>query len=296
MKRLLWLFLLCASLPAFGATMEVVLLGTGTPRPDPDRAGPSTAIVVTPAKGGEKVFLVDTGRAVIMRYAALHLPPADIRAVFLTHLHSDHISGLPDVFTTTWIFGRKEPLELYGPEGVKAMSRALLDFYAVDIPIRRDLVEYDPAAGAKINAHTVHEGVVYQDEDVKVTAFLVDHGPVKPAFGYMFEGGGRRIVISGDTTASDNLVKYAKGADVLVHEVYAPGTFEEHNPPKVAVNLNAYHTSADQVGEIAERAQPKLLVLTHIVGADEQSLKKISERVSAHFKGKFVLGKDLMRF
>jgi ribonuclease Z len=298
MRRLLWLTLiLCASLPAFGATtMEVVLLGTGNPRPDPDRAGPSTAIIVTPAAGGKKVFLIDTGRGVIMRYAALSLPTSDIRAVFLTHLHSDHISGLPDLFTTTWIFGRKEPLELYGPEGVKAMSAALLKFYAVDIPIRRDLVEYDPAEGAKINAHTVQEGVVYQDADVKVTAFLVDHGPVKPAFGYMFEGGGRRIVISGDTTANDNLVKHAKGADVLVHEVYAPGTFEAHNPPKVAANLNAYHSSAEQVGEVAERAGVKLLVLTHIVGADPESLKAIEKLVGARFHGKFVLGKDLMKF
>jgi ribonuclease Z len=140
----------------------------------------------------------------------------------------------------------------------------------------------------------VHEGVVYQDEDVKVTAFAVDHGPVKPAFGYLFEGGGRRIVISGDTRPSENLVKYARGADVLIHEVYAPGYFEAHNPPKVAANLKAYHTSADELGELAQRAGVKLLVLTHIVAPEYE--KVIRERVAAHFKGPFILGRDLMRF
>lgn len=294
MKRsTLLLFLVCACAPLFAASMEVVLLGTGYPRPDPDRAGPSTAVLVTSA-AGDKVFLVDAGRGVMMRYAALGLPLKSIRAVFLTHLHSDHTSGLPDVFTSTWIFGRSTPLELYGPEGVRAMSDALLKFFAEDIHIRRDLTERNAAAGGEIDAHTIQEGVVYQDEDVKVTAFLVDHGPVKPAFGYLFEGGGRRIVISGDTRPSENLVKYARGADVLVHEVYAPGYFEAHNPPKVAANLKAYHTSADDLGDLAQRAQPKLLVITHIVAPEYE--KVIRERVAAHFKGPFILGRDLMRF
>ena len=295
MRRLLWLFLLCAALPAFGATMEVVLLGTGFPRPDPERAGPATLVIVH-ANGGDKAFLVDAGRGVMLRYAALKLPYTSIRAVFLTHLHSDHTSGLPDVFTTTWIFGREKPMELYGPAGVKAMSDGLLKFFAEDIHIRRDLTEKNPAEGGKVNAHTITEGVVYQDADVKVTAFLVDHGPVKPAFGYVFEGGGRKVVISGDTRPSDNLVKYAKGADVLVHEVYAPGYFEAHNPPERAAVLKSYHTSADEVADVANRAGVKLLVLTHIVSFDEKDFRLIEEHVAARYQGKFVVGKDLERF
>ena len=271
--------------------MEVVLLGTGYPKPDPERAGPATAVIVN-----DKVFLVDTGRGVMMRYAALNLPYTNIKAVFLTHLHSDHISGLPDVFTTTWIFGRKTPLELYGPKGVKGVADGVLKMFAVDIPIRRDLTESNPAAGAKFNVHTIKEGVVYQDEDVKITAFLVDHVFVKPAFGYLFEGGGRKIVISGDTRPSDNLVKHARDADVLIHEVYAPGRFEEKNDPKVAEKLKRYHTSAEEVGRIAERAGVKLLVLSHIVSPEPEYAKLIEEGVQKHYKGKFVLGKDLMRF
>lgn len=294
MKRLLLLLLL--SLPASAATMEVVLLGTGYPKPDPDRAGPATAVIVKPAAGSEKVFLVDTGRGVMMRYAALNLPFKSIQAVFLTHLHSDHISGLPDVFTTTWIFDRKTPLELYGPEGVQGVADGVLAMFAVDIPIRRDLTEYNAADGAKFNVHTISQGVVYQDEDVKVTAFLVDHPPVKPAFGYLFEGGGRKIVISGDTRPSDNLVKHARGADVLIHEVYAPGRFEAKNPPKVAENLKRYHTSAEQVGELAQRAGVKLLVLSHIVSPEPEYAALIERDVKKRYKGTFVLGKDLMRF
>lgn len=296
MKRLLLFVLLCLSLPAAAAKMEVALLGTGYPKPDPDRAGPATAVIVTPAAGGEKVFLVDTGRGVMMRYAALGLPFKNIQAVFLTHLHSDHISGLPDVFTTTWIFDRSASLALYGPEGVQGVAEGVLQMFAVDIPIRRDLTEYNAAEGAKFNVHTVSEGVVYQDDDVKITAFLVDHPPVKPAFGYLFEGGGRRIVISGDTRPSENLVKHARGADVLIHEVYAPGRFEEKNPPKVAENLKRYHTSAEEAGEIAQRAGVKLLVLSHIVSPEPQYAKLIEEGVKKRFKGKFVMGKDLMRF
>src|SRR5580704_5759804 len=199
-----------------------VLLGTGFPRPAADRAGPSTAIII-----GEKVFLIDAGRGVTMRLAAANLASKNIRAVFLTHLHSDRIDGLPDVFHTTWQFGRSTPFELYGPTGTQDVVDGIIKFYATDIHIRRDLTEKLPAAGATIDLHTVREGVVYQDDDVRVTAFLVDHAPVEPAFGYRFDCIGKdispgknagacgSIVISGDTHPNENLIRFAKNADVL---------------------------------------------------------------------------------
>src|SRR5579864_7411063 len=168
--------------PPDPSKMYAVLLGTGFPRPDAERAGPSTAIVI-----GEKVFLIDAGRGVTMRLAAAKLAPKNIRAVFLTHLHSDHIDGLPDVFHTTWQFGRTSAFELYGPTGTQDLVDGMMKFYAADIHIRRDLTEKLPSAGATINLHTVREGIVYEDEDVRVTAFLVDHAPVEPAFGYRFD-------------------------------------------------------------------------------------------------------------
>ncbi len=269
--------------------MQAILLGTGFPRPDPERAGPATAVVV-----GEKVFVVDAGRGVVLRLAATEFPLKQVRGVFLTHLHSVHTSGLPDLFTSTWIFGRKTPLELYGPRGTKGVARALLEYFKEDIHIRRDLTEMQPAEGAKINPHEISEGVVYKDEDVTITAFAVDHRPVAPAFGYRFDSGGRTIVISGDTRPSEDLIRYAKGVDVLVHEVFLPEYLDKVDIPEVAARLKAYHTSPEEVGEVAEKAGVKLLVLTHLVPGNEE--KAILERVRKKFSGKVVAGKDLMRF
>jgi len=271
------------------ATMQVILLGTGYPRPDPDRAGPSNAIIV-----GQKVFIVDAGRGVMMRLAATGIPIASIHTVFLTHLHSDHTAGLPDLFATTWVLRRAIPLELYGPEGTDQLSKALLDYFAADIHIRRDLQEMLPAAGATINTHIVHEGMAYQDEEVKITAFLEDHRPVEPAFGYRFDSRGKSVVISGDTRPNENLIRYAKDADVLVQEAYLPEHFDRVDPPEVAAKLKHYHTSAEEAGQIAAKASVKLLVLTHLVPGDADAT--FLERAGKYFHGKIVVGHDLMRF
>jgi ribonuclease Z len=270
-------------------SMQVVLLGTGFPRPDPERAGPSTAVVV-----GDKVFVVDAGRGVVLRLAAADLALKSVTAVFLTHLHSDHTAGLPDLFNTSWQFGRDGPFELYGPQGTKRLSEAMLKFFEADIHVRRDLMEKHPAAGATIRTHIVREGVVYKDADVQVTAFTVDHRPVEPAFGYRFDARGRSIVISGDTRPSENLVLYAKDADVLVHEAMLPEYLDAMDEPEVAERLKSYHTTPEQAGAIARRANVKLLVLTHLIpGKDEETFR---ERAAQEFKGTIVVGRDLMRF
>jgi ribonuclease Z len=269
--------------------MQVVLLGTGFPRPSADRAGPSAAIVI-----GDRTFVVDAGRGVVMRLVGAKLPLNTVQCVFITHLHSDHIDGLPDLYNTPWVLGRTKPFELYGPAGTQALADGMLQFFAADIHIRADLTEMHPREGAKINVHIVHEGVVYEDAGLRVTAFAVDHRPVEPAFGYRFDFGGRAIVISGDTRPSDNLIAHAKGVDVLVHEAYLSEYFSKTDSPEVAARLRAYHTTAEQAGQVAAAAGVKLLVLTHLIPGDNDA--EFLRRASQNFRGRIVVGKDLDRF
>jgi ribonuclease Z len=282
--------------PAVPVTkMYAILLGTGFPRPDAERAGPSTAIIV-----GEKVFLVDAGRGVMQRIAGASIKPANIQAVFLTHLHSDHIDGLPDVFHSTWQFGRSTPFQLYGPEGSQDVVGGMMKFYAADIHIRRDLTEKLSAAGATVETHILKEGVVYQEDSVRVTAFLVDHFPVVPAFGFRFDTANGSIVISGDTHPNDNLVRFAKGADVLIHEAYLQKPEAEISAPKDTAAegewFTRYHSTAAEAGEDAARAGVKILVLTHLIPHRPGDSDAIFRDESAKsFHGKIIVGHDLMR-
>lgn len=271
------------------AALVVLLLGTGYPRPDAQHAGPSTVVIA-----GDAWFVVDAGRGTTMRIAATELQYANLRGVFLTHLHSDHTAGLPDLFNTSWQFGRKTaPLQLYGPKGTKKLADAMLDFFAEDIHLRRDVLEKHPAAGATIRTHVVKEGAVYDDGKVKITAFAVDHRPVINAFGYRFESGGKSVVISGDTRPTENLVKHAKGADVLVLEAYLPEHFDRVDTPEVAARLKSYHTSAEEAGELASRADVRTLVLTHLIPANAE--ETFHERAARKFDGKIVVGRDLLK-
>jgi len=205
--------------PAGEPNMRVILLGTqGGPTFSPQRLGISTLVLA----GGEQL-LFDAGRGTTTGMVRAAITPADVTKIFLTHLHSDHVISLPELLISPWASqGRQVPLRVWGPSGTRAMMQKFSEALAFDIHVRRDLDEKFSAEGVRVLATDIREGVVYQANGVTVTAFLVDHGPVKPAFGYRVDFRGHSVVISGDTAPSENLVKFASGADVLMHELGRP--------------------------------------------------------------------------
>jgi len=286
-----------APLTLVGSRTQLVLLGTGTPRPDPNRSGPSAAIVVNGA-----AYLVDCGPGVVRRAAAAELKGVhellakNLKTVFITHLHSDHTLGYPDLILSPWVVGRKDPLEAYGPAGLADMTTHILAAYREDIDVRTHGLEHGNPTGFNVHVHEIKPGLVFEDANVKVTAFLVKHGTWKQAYGYRFETADRRIVMSGDTAPCAALEAAAQGADILVHEVYETG---EASPENRAGGqdwpeyLREYHTSAEELGAIATRCKPKLLILNHILKRRATDAQLLQEIRGAGFKGRVVVGKDL---
>jgi ribonuclease BN (tRNA processing enzyme) len=271
---------------------RVVLLGTGTPNADPDRSGPALAVVVN-----EQAYLVDCGPGLVRRAAAAHrggigaLAVKRLSHVFITHLHSDHTLGYPDLIFTPWVLGRSVPLEAYGPPGLADMTDHILKAYDEDIRIRIDGLEPANTTGYKINVHEVGPGLIYEDENVSVTAFPVKHGSWQHAYGFRFESADRTIVVSGDTAPCASLVEHAKGCDVLVHEVYSQAGFE-HRTPEWQEYHTSFHTSTTELADIARKVRPKLLVLTHQLFWGT-SPDEIVDEIRQSYDGEVRCGNDL---
>lgn len=265
---------------------RVILLGTGTPNPDPDRSGPATAIVV-----GDSVYLVDCGPGIVRRAAAAKLKMPELKRVFLTHLHHDHTSGLSDLIFTPWTLERTDPLDLYGPPGSAAMAKNILAAYAQDVRLRLDGLEPANTTGHKVTAHDVKPSVIYKDPNVTVRAFAVPHGSWKHAYGYRFETPDKVIVISGDTTKSDEIARQSAGADILIHEVYSEVGLA-NRPPEWQKYHTAFHTSSRDLARIAAQAKPKLLVLYHVLRWSQSEAGLLAE-IAEIYKGKVLIAKDL---
>jgi len=278
---------------------RVTLLGTGVPTPRPDRFGPSTLI-----EAGEQKLLIDAGRGATIRLYQIGVPIGRIDALLLTHYHSDHTSGIPDLWLTGWLqshFGtRTKPFRVIGPAGAKNLMLHLEQAYALDIAIRIE-DEKLPAEGIAVRVEEFDtDGTIYERDGLRIIAFEVDHGDViKPAYGYRIEYSGRAVVMSGDTCCNENVVKYGAGADLLVHEV-AIVRPELASEPFIQ-RIMAHHTTAREAGTIFARAKPKLAAFTHLVFlASEQvppaSIDDLIAEARQSYGGPLQVGEDLMSF
>ena len=300
----LGLFVLPNKLPRDNATSftsnsrttstEVILLGTGTPYPDPAASGPATAVVV-----GGRVLLFDAGPGVMRRLKAANLPINGPEALFITHLHSDHTLGYADLILTSWVMRRRAPFPVYGPRGLRRMTNHLLAAYSEDINIRANGLEHEVAGGYRVDVHEIRAGVVYEKEGVRVTAIAVQHGAWKDAFAYRIDTADRSIVISGDTRPSEELVKAAQGVDILIHEVYSAARLKPEDRPggqDWPRYCREYHTSDVELGALAVRIRPKLLILDHIIrmgASDEELLAGVR---AGGYNERVVIGRDLEKF
>lgn len=281
------------------AGLQVILLGTAAgPTILPDRFGICTLVVA-----GSQRLLFDLGRSALTALPRLDLNPADLTKVFLTHLHSDHVFSLPELFLAPWAsLGRQVPLQVWGPKGTRAMMKHLAAAFAFDIHVRRDVDEHHSARGITAVTVDVREGIVHQADGVVVTAFLVDHGPVAPAFGYRIDYRGRSVVLSGDTGPSPSLVRAARGADVLVHELgrwkddpLLTGPLDELMPGSRQTRrqvraIAAHHTDAVEAGRIFAQVQPKLAVFSHYNAVPAAVLPLVRR----NYAGPVEFGDDLM--
>jgi ribonuclease Z len=269
--------------------LKVTLLGTGNPEPRMDRFGPSILV-----EAGHEKLLFDCGRGAAQRIAQINVPFSEVTALFLTHLHSDHVVGIPDLWLTGWIRGRKTPMQVWGPAGTTPMMAHLEEAFSFDIRMRRDIDGKLPAQGVVVVAKDIEQGVVYESGGIKVTAFTVDHGPVKPAVGYRVDFAGHSVVLSGDTRFSENLIRVAQGADVLVHEVIDPVAFRASAPQRTAEANQIvidHHTTPEQAGTVFKQSRTRLAVYSHIVPAIAPDLVSQTRKT---YSGPLEVGEDLM--
>jgi ribonuclease Z len=280
--------------------IKVTLLGTGTPVLNIDRFGMSTLV-----EAGGKKLLFDVGRGATMRLHQAKVPLREITAVFITHLHSDHIAGLPDLYATAPLTpgGRRQiPLEIWGPKGVEGVARGIEMMYAENARIRLLGKELTPAV-TKISTHDLppQTAKIFDNGGVTVAAFLVDHGEAAPAYGYRVDYGGHAVVLSGDTTYAPNLIEHAKGVDLLIHCVAIGSRRLEAAAPEFVQRYYDYLANPETAGRILNEVRPRLAVFSHVSLYSRGDIPRpandeLTSRVRAVYDGPFVVGEDLMSF
>jgi ribonuclease Z len=302
MKRSIYILLLLCNfsfqVKISAQAIRITLLGTGTPLPSIERFGASTLV-----EAGGNYFLFDCGRGATQRLWQQKISPGKVNNLFLTHLHSDHTVGIPDLWLLGWmpaVYGnRKKTFEVWGPAGTNEMMQGLKTAYSWDIKTR--VAEYSKTdSGVMTITHNITEGVVYEKEGVKITAFLVNHSDIiDSAFGYRLDYKGHSIIISGDTRYSENLVKYAKDVDVLIHEVIFIKD-EQLKKSELARKIVNFHTTPEEAGKIFSLTKPRLAVYTHIAippidpSVPPPTIDDIILQTRKNYTGPLQVGEDLM--
>ena len=291
------LFLSLILLPlVLNASTKLIVLGSGTPNPDPQRNGSAYAVVVN-----DKAYLIDFGSGVIRSMASFSpewggeitaMTVKNIEHAFLTHIHSDHTAGLADLLLTPWIMGRNKRINLFGPIGLEKMAESTLQAFEEDINYRIHGTQPSNTIGYKYNFHLLKEGLVFKDINISVEAFKVPHGSFEDAYGFRITSEDKVIVFSGDTGPSKELEKYAVGADILVHEVYSYAGFIKKTKDW-QIYHSGHHTSTFEVAELSTRVKPKLLLLSHILFWGS-SPEEILQEVRQIYDGKTIIAEDLM--
>lgn len=271
---------------------SVVILGAGTPKADPERSGPAIAVVV-----GERSFIFDAGPGIVRRAQAAAdrgnpaLAMNRLDTLFITHLHSDHTLGLPDFIFSPWVLGRERNPRIYGPPGTARMVDHITAAWSEDIAMRRSGLQAAKALGFAAEVTEIAPGLVFEEDGVRIEAILARHGKWVAAFSYRVTTPDKIVVISGDTGFSPELAEFAKSADILLHEVFSSSTVDRSRND--ADYHRSFHTSTEEVAEIARRAQPKLLVLYHQLFWGASDAELIQQVRSAGYDGAIVSARDL---
>ena len=288
MRKFIFLLLFIVSTEIYADIIKVTILGSGTPRVSFERFSQSILI-----EHKQDKYLFDAGRGALIRLYQSNILPNEIKNIFFTHLHSDHILGFSDILMTGWVYHRDSPLKIYGPEGTQNFVDSTLKAYEDDINVRSQAPENLDIGGLQSNVRTIYDGFNYQNNGLTIESFAVKHEPFTHAFGFKIYNSKYCIVISGDTTYSDAVIKKAKGCDLLVHEIAHASEHTLKKYPK-AKGVISYHTNAVEVADIINKARPRLTVLNHVLSLDGSSDNEILNMIKQNTKHDVLIANDLM--
>ena len=288
MRKFIFLLLFIVSTEIYADIIKVTILGSGTPRISFERFSQSILI-----EHKQDKYLFDAGRGALIRLYQSNILPNEIKNIFITHLHSDHILGFSDILMTGWVYHRDSPLQIYGPEGTKNFVKNTLKAYEDDINVRIQDPENLDILGLQSNVVTIYDGFNYQNNGLTIEAFSVKHEPFTHAFGFKIYNSKYCVVISGDTTYSETVIEKAKGCDLLIHEI---AHASEHTLKKYskAKGVISYHTNAVEVSDIINKTYPRLTVLNHVLSLDGSSDEEILNLIKQKTNHDVLIAKDLM--